>query len=301
MEFEKNRQLQVLLDKYANRDKGVSTNTESEEESQAGTDQDLRGIKNSMSRKKKEEAQLKLASRVHQVGASFPANDPDPSSSDGSGNESDVRTSSKSRRKIRSGAMVKQRPVIKTELWPHTVANEEEACDATSENIFQQKFLKYFTYIMATREPKEAAGRQQFLYAITSVLDCLPWPEARTFHNLVMVKLEQGRIGWDEDFSVLANQFLDRKLRQTLKTRSQPASGGSNYRGGYRGTGRNYRGSNPRGESGRNKWVYCKQWNEGTCSYGINCKRWHVCCACGEAGKLGERHKSSSSDCPKSK
>ena len=308
VEFEKDRALKVTLEQLLNRCK----NTESEsEEDPAEEVSDLKGLKSSMSKKKKEEVRLRLASRLNQAGSTFPVEDSDPSTTSGSGNESDIKTSSKSRRKVKSGAKVKRRPVVKTELWPQTIANEEDGDEVTSEDIGLAKFLSCFTFIMATCEGKEVTGRPLLLHAVMSVLDCLPWSEARTFHNLVMVKLEQGRIRWSADFSDLADQFLQKKLRQSLRTKVQSTSTTAGYRAGYRGSGTGSGGSNYRSNVGTNfisnggnqavNNSFCRQWNEGSCTYGAKCKRWHVCRACGEAGKLGEPHKSSSPGCPNSR
>ena len=75
----------------------------------------------------------------------------------------------------------------------------------------------------------EAAGRADLLHAASSVLEFLPWAEARTFHNLIMVKLEQERLDWSADFSVLAENFLDKKARQNLRGKSTGAATGTNY------------------------------------------------------------------------
>ena len=61
------------------------------------------------------------------------------------------KTSKSSRRqrrkkKVKSGAKMKQRPVLKAELWPHTVANKEEGGEFTAENIRLSKFMLYFTH-----------------------------------------------------------------------------------------------------------------------------------------------------------
>ena len=64
---------------------------------------------------------------------------------------------------------------------------------------------------MINCEEPEANGRAVLLHAVTSVLECLPWTEARTFHNLIMVKIEQGRIDWTTDFTDLGEKFLDKR------------------------------------------------------------------------------------------
>ena len=72
----------------------------------------------------------------------------------------------RSRRKVKSGAKVKKRPVIKTELWPHTIANEDDGEEVTSETIGLAKFLSCFTYIMVSCEKAESKGRAALLHAI---------------------------------------------------------------------------------------------------------------------------------------
>ena len=83
---------------------------------------------------------------------------------------------------------------MKTELWPHTIAFEDDGEEVTSEDISLAKFLVYFTKIMVSCVEKEAAGRSVLLLAVSTVLECLPWKDARCFHNLMMLKIEQGRL-----------------------------------------------------------------------------------------------------------
>ena len=148
---------------------------------------------------------------------------------------------------------------------------------------------------------KESAGRAELLHAVSNILECLPWADARTFHNLIMVKLEQGRLSWSSEFSSLALEFLDKKAR--LNLRSKGASG-NNYspKNTSRNSERSYSKSvrpsyNLSNNSNRSKSLYavvCNQWNFGTCGYGDRCQKWHVCWTCAEAGKPGELHKASS-------
>ena len=51
---------------------------------------------------------------------------------------------------VKSGAEVKMRPDIKTEVWPHTIANEDDGEDTTSEDISLSKKNSCFTYLMIT-------------------------------------------------------------------------------------------------------------------------------------------------------
>ena len=258
-----------------------------------------------MSRKQKKKCAEKVSARLKQAGALFPEESfSSGSSSDSSGTESeDSRRHRK--RKVKSGAKIKRRPVVRTELWPHTIANEEDVEEVTSETIGLSKFLTCFSYIMLSCGKVEATGRAALLHAISSVLECLPWLEARAFHNLVMLKLEQGKFDWNTNFTVLANQFLDKRVRQSLRSKgaSAGASGAAGKFSGKKSSGKgsgNTRFRQGGYSTGKGKSLYtfiCKQWNEGTCSYGDRCKLWHVCWSCAESGKLGELHKASSNEC----
>ena len=170
---------------------------------------DLKALRKRMTKEQRAACDRKLASRLKLAGASFPLED----TSSSSGTDSDSsgkRYKIKSKKKVKSGSKVKKRPVIKTELWPHTIANEDDGEEVTSEDIGLAKFLSCFTYIMTNCGKTEAAGRGDLLHAVSSVLECIPWAEARTFHNLVMIKVEQGRIDWNADFALLAQQYLTR-------------------------------------------------------------------------------------------
>ena len=197
------------------------------------------------------------------------------------------------RKRVKSGADIKQRPVIRTEVWPHTIANEDDGEDVTSEDICLSKFLSCFTYLMISCDETkaEAAGRAVLLHAVTTVLECLPWREARIFHNLMMVKIEQGRLDWDSDFTSLANQYLDKKVRMCL--RSSHSGNNFDYSNSKRSHTKNF-GNNVFDNKNNATSVICRLWNGGFCSFGANCKRWHVCLSCAESGKLGEPHQASS-------
>lgn len=121
-------------------------------------------------------------------------------------------------KKIKSGAFIKKRPVLKAELWPHTVCNEEETEEVDSNSISLTKFFTYFTLIMINYSSKaESLGRTHLLHAVRIVLEYLPWAEARSFHNMLMVKIEQGRLNWSTNFGRLANEFVDKRVRKNLK------------------------------------------------------------------------------------
>ena len=281
VEFERDRTLHLLYDKLEEREKHGATPSED-----YTTEEDLLGLKKKMPRKLKEESRLRAAYRLSQAGSTFPVEE----TSDCSGMESDVKSSDSvsRRRKVKSGAEVKTRPVLRTELWPHTIANEEEGEGVTSESITLATFLQYFTLIITTTKGIESSGRSLLLHAITKVIKKTSWETARLFHNLVMLKLEQGRIGWNADFIELADTYLNSKVQQLLKARPQAASGSSGRISRYPSGRQN---TNSRNSPGF--FQVCYQWNEGTCSYGDKCKRLHVCRTCADSGKPGERHKSS--------
>ena len=193
---------------------------------------------------------------------------------------------------------MKQRPVLKAELWPHTVANEEEGGEFTAENIGLSKFMFYFTHIVNTSGRAEAEGRSLLLQGVSLVLQCLPWAEARCFHNLAMLKVEQGREDWTTDFKALAREYVDNKVRLNLRYQVPSASASSSSRSntGSRGTGRSY-GNGSYANRGNNfyrnsnvQYNVCKQWNYGECTF-AECKRWHCCWTCYEQGKKGQQHK----------
>ena len=208
-----------------------------------------------------------------------------------------------------SGAKVKRRNVIKTEIWPHIICNENEGVEVNSENIGLAKFFTFFTHIMVNCTDKvEAKGRSVLLHSISLILDCLPWSEARIFHNLTMVKIEQGQCHWSSDFATMAEKYLDSKLRQSLRNKTSSSASSSGGRQAYYNKnysnkfGSSYRNSNygtSNYKNNKNKSLYafvCRQWNFGTCSYGDRCRKWHTCWSCAEAGKLGETHKASSDE-----
>ena len=218
-------------------------------------------------------------------------------SSENSGTDSKGRKRCRRSRTVKSGANVKQRPVIRTELWPHTIAIENEGMEVSSEDISLSKFFSCFTHIMVScTEKTETAGRSVLLHAVSTVLECLPWSEARCFHNLTMVKIEQGRLNWDSDFTALANQFLDKKVRMNLRLRNSSVNSNSNrssnnHFGKGSGNFSNGYNSNINRNFPSPISVICRLWNGGICSFGADCKRWHVCLSCAKEGKLGEKHK----------
>ena len=303
---EKDRQLRILRDKLKEVGKRDS-NSDASEESEAGSELDLRALKKKMTKKQKKACDGRVSFQLKKAGAIFPGEDGSTSgSSDSSGTDSGSSSSRRRKNKVKSGAKIKKRPVLQTELWPHTIANEDDDEDCTSENISLSKFLSCFTFIMVSCGKAEKAGRSVLLHAICSVFECLPWTDARAFHNLIMVKLEQRRINWRTDFSVLAEQFLDKKVRQNLRSKSTASGSGSFQKSGGKSFGKGFSSSSSRqryssnfSSSNRSKSLYallCKQWNDGNCTYGDRCKKWHICWTCAENGKLGEQHKASSHD-----
>ena len=169
-------------------------------------------------------------------------------------------------------------------LWPHTVANEEDGQDVLCEDIGLAKFLSCFTCIMTSCGKVEAAGRARLLNAISSVLECLPWAEARLFHNMVMVKLEQRRYEWTSDFSALGNQFIDKKVRENLRYRNSSGGSGQYSKGSGKGARHSKSNPSPSGSSqnrGRSSHPgEFRNWNFGTCTFVERCSRLHVCCTC---------------------
>ena len=178
----------------------------------------------------------------------------------------------------------------------HTIAVEEDGEDVSYDDIGLAKFLSCFTCIMTSCGKVEAAGRARLLNAISLVLECLPWAEARLFHNMVVLKVEQGRYEWTSDFVAMGEQFVDKKVRQNLKNKSY--AGGMNYNSKSSGKGsrnnKNYNSSNNSQNRSRSSQPgVCRNWNFGTCTFAERCNRLHVCCTCADAGKPGEQHKAS--------
>ena len=277
------------------------------------SDLDLKAIRKKMSKKQKSKCKQRVSEVLKHAGATFPDDDFESTSSTGTGSDSNNSRKGKCRRKVKSGAIIKKRPVVRTELWPHTVVNEEEGEEVTSENINLAKFFSGFTLIMLECGKLEARGRTALLHAVSLVLEALFWSDARTFHNIVMVKLEQGRLGWNSDFKELAENYIDKKVRQSLRARSSASNSTFNRYSSYGKNNGNYNysknssksyGSANKKYAGRNKSLYssvCKQWNFGSCTYGDKCNRWHVCWSCAEAGNVGEKHRASSHDTSGSK
>ena len=90
----------------------------------------MKKMRRKMSKTIKEECEAKLHCKLKVAGASFHEEE----SSSGTDSSSSVRRS-KSKNKVKSGARIRNRPVIKTELWPHIIANEDDGDEVTSEDI----------------------------------------------------------------------------------------------------------------------------------------------------------------------
>ena len=304
VEKEKVRTYKVVKNRIEDSSSSSSSSSDSSSEpssdnseSSAEESVNQKSMRKKMTKKQKAKCKSRVGSVLSKSGSTFPKDEFE--STDSSGKEScDLVRSCKHSNKVKSGAKIKKRPVVRTELWPHTVANEEDGDELDSETISCSKFFEYFGFIASTCKSKsESRGRAALLQAIGTVLGCLQWAEARAFHNLVLLKIEQGRIGWDENFAAMADTFIKKKLRTAMRTRRTAGSNAARSYSQGRGAGNGFRGQNQRQSSGRGRPLYgaiCWQWNTGSCSYGENCKRWHVCKSCAEAGKLGEKHKASS-------
>ena len=308
---EKERQLRLLQERLKDKDKENSESRAGSGETSDGA-LDLKLLRKKMSKKQQGHCKKRESELLKRAGAAFPDQDFETTTSSGTDSGSVTRKCSSSRRKVKSGASIKKRPVLRTELWPHTVANEEDGEEVACDNISLAKFFACFTHIMLDCKRLESQGRAGLLHAVSLVLESLFWAEARTFHNLVMVKIEQGRLSWTDDFAALAESFIDRKVRQSVRSKGSASYGAANKTGSYgRGNGNsirrnygynnfgnnNYNNNNYNKLSGKSKSLYnsvCRQWNFGTCSFGDRCNRWHVCWTCAEAGKVGEAHRASS-------
>ncbi|CAL4084230.1 unnamed protein product, partial [Meganyctiphanes norvegica] len=156
---EKGRTYKVLQGKLRDRDTYRDQSASREESS----DEDMqpKTLRKKLSRKERDEVNFKVGSRLRQAGASFP--EEEMGSTENSG--TDQGRSCRHKSQVRSGANVKKRPVVQTELWPHTVANEEDGEDVTHESIGLAKFFSCFTLIMMNCETAEVRGRTGLLHA----------------------------------------------------------------------------------------------------------------------------------------
>ena len=142
---EKERQYKLLQEKF----KGKFTYSDSSEDDDSQNETTgLKSIRKKLSSKQKKLCEERVHATLKKVGAIFPEDDIESSST--AGKDSSDSGGCRRRRKIKSGAKVVKRPVIKTELWPHTVANEDDGDQVTCENLSLAKFMSCFTFIMAT-------------------------------------------------------------------------------------------------------------------------------------------------------
>ena len=184
---EKERQFRLLKEKLDAKDKD-SSESGAESDNKSDSELNLKGLRRKMSRKKKRKCKERESALLRRAGAAFP--DQDFAATSSSGTESDSgKSKCRHRRKVKSGASIKKRPVMRTELWPHTVANEEDGEEVSSDTISLAKFFSCFTCIMLDCGRAESQGRTALLHGVSLVLESLFWVEARTFHNLVMVKI----------------------------------------------------------------------------------------------------------------
>ena len=127
---EKERQYKLLQEKIKGKfnysDSSSGDNDSSNEA--AG----LKDVRKKMSRKQKKLCESRVQSTLKKVGGIFPD---DVESSSSAGKDSSDTSCGRRRNKVKSGAKIKIRPVIKTELWPHTVANENDGEQVTCDNI----------------------------------------------------------------------------------------------------------------------------------------------------------------------
>merc|ERR1711888_323268 len=101
-----------------------------------------------MSRRKQDLVGSKLSVRLKEAGAMFPEESCETTESSDTESGSVKKKYMCRSKKVKSGAKIQKRPVIKTELWLHTIANEDDGENITSENINLSKFLSCFTYIV---------------------------------------------------------------------------------------------------------------------------------------------------------
>ena len=210
---EKERQYRMLQQKLKNQAKDKDSKAGSDGSSESDGGLDMKSMRKKMSKKQKSRYKQRVDAVLKHAGATFPEDDFESTTSSGTDSGS-YRGKRSYRKKVKSGASIKKRPVIRTELWPHTIANEEDGEEVTCDNISLAKFFACFTCIMMDCKGLEAKGRTGLLHAVSLVLEALYWSEARSFHNIVMVKVEQNKLDWASNFGALAEDFIDRKVRQ---------------------------------------------------------------------------------------
>ena len=142
VESEKERTLRVLQGNIKSNDTTAESDGYSSEDGV-----NMKAMRKKMTTRQRDRCSQRTASRLKQAGAMFPEDDYETTAS--SGNDTcSVKNKCRHSRQVKSGAKIKKRPVLRTELWPHTIANEEDAEEVTSENINLAKIFTCFTSIM---------------------------------------------------------------------------------------------------------------------------------------------------------
>ena len=112
------------------------------EESSSDAEFNMPDMRKKMTKKMREDCNSKVSSRLKQAGARFPDDDYETTTnSSGTDSSEEGRKGSRRRREVKSGAKIKKKPVIRTELWPHTLAYEEDGESVTFEDIGLARFL----------------------------------------------------------------------------------------------------------------------------------------------------------------
>ena len=183
VESEKVRTLRILQDNIRGEAKKRNDTTVESDGYSSEEAVNMKAMRKKMSSVQRDRCSHRTESRLKQAGAMFPEDDFETTAS--SGNETcSIRNKCRHSRQVKSGAKIKKRPVKRTELWPHTIANELDSEEVTHENISLAKFYSCFTSIMLDCDRGQSRGRSSLLHAISLVLECLFWPDARAFHNL---------------------------------------------------------------------------------------------------------------------
>ena len=143
VETEKEMQFNILPVKVKDTRKKEGSQTEEEPTSEVEFDLQVLKYKSLLLGKQKQDSAAKVAATARRSGVRYAREEYNASGSS-SGTEYEPRAGRRRRKKIKSGANVSTRPVIQTELWPHTIANEDDGNEVTSESITFTKFLACF-------------------------------------------------------------------------------------------------------------------------------------------------------------
>ena len=128
VEEEKERSLGVVRGKLNNKNGGSSPGHA--EFSDDGYDRKGSRRKKTKKQRDQSSSSQRQSSRRKQVRRTFSEDDYDATSSSGM-DLSCTRRNHKHSRQVKSGAKIKKRPVVRTELWPHTIANEDDGEEVT--------------------------------------------------------------------------------------------------------------------------------------------------------------------------